>query len=282
MRNYLQGLYGEWLAGGVGLVVLLSLAYFGYHTYNSAASEKARLLAELEAAQEWNYELLVDVRERQGVIDEFQSQIENISGTVGDLTKLAKTDEELLMKYSKIYFLNENYIPSRLDVIDQKYLYEGTRNFEIHAGVQPYLENLLEEASKDEMKLLVASAYRSFQTQTALKSAYTVTYGSGANRFSADQGYSEHQLGTAVDFTTPTSGGALLQTKDPVYKWLQDHAHKYGFILSYPPNNAYYKFEPWHWRFVGVDLATDLHERGKYFYDLDQREIDKYLIKLFD
>ena len=129
----------------------------------------------------------------------------------------------------------------------------------------------------------MASAFRSFDTQASLKSGYKITYGSGANKFSADQGYSEHQLGTSVDFTTPDVGGnfSKFQT-DPAYQWLQNNAHHYGFILSYPEENTYYKFEPWHWRFVGVELASDLHGENKYFYDMDQREIDTYLIKLFD
>ena len=66
------------------------------------------------------------------------------------------------------------------------------------------------------------------------------------------------------------------------YTWLQKNAYKYGFVLSYPKDNGFYIFEPWHWRFVGQKLAGDLHDDGKFFYDLDQRDIDKYLISLFD
>ena len=53
-------------------------------------------------------------------------------------------------------------------------------------------------------------------------------------------------------------------------------------MLSYPKGNAYYIFEPWHWRFVGKDLAKDLHRHKEYFYDWDQRDIDEYLIDFFD
>ena len=110
-----------------------------------------------------------------------------------------------------------------------------------------------------------------------------MTYGSGANAFSADQGYSEHQLGTTIDFTTDAIGSSFSGFEDTAsFEWLMENAHRYGFILSYPDNNAYYQYEPWHWRFVGVDLARDLHRDEKGFYDLDQREIDTYLIKLFD
>ena len=117
-----------------------------------------------------------------------------------------------------------------------------------------------------------------------MKSTYKFTYGSGtANAFSADQGYSEHQLGTTVDFTTEAIGGAFAGfDKTSAYTWLNENAYRYGFVLSYPKNNTYYVFEPWHWRFVGVALATRLHSENRNFYDLDQREIDQYLISLFD
>jgi len=144
---------------------------------------------------------------------------------------------------------------------------------------------MLVAARTDEsIELLVASAFRSFDEQASLKSSYTVTYGAGtANQFSADQGYSEHQLGTSADFTTLAVGGNFSKFEtDPAYKWMLENAYKYGFVLSYPKGNVYYKFEPWHWRFVGTELAKRLYIDKEYFYDLGQREIDQYLIKIFD
>jgi D-alanyl-D-alanine carboxypeptidase len=86
-----------------------------------------------------------------------------------------------------------------------------------------------------------------------------------------------------MDFTTKGIGGGLDGFQStPAYQWLLDHAHEYGFVLSYPANNSYYVFEPWHWRFVGEDLADDMHDGGAHFYDWDQRKIDSYLIKIFD
>ena len=52
--------------------------------------------------------------------------------------------------------------------------------------------------------------------------------------------------------------------------------------FSYPENNTFYDFEPWHWRFVGTDLARDLRRDGVEFYEWDQRKIDEYLISIFD
>ena len=152
----------------------------------------------------------------------------------------------------------------------------------VHASVAPQLKNLLNAALAGGTTLYVRSAYRSFDEQKSLKTAYSITYGSGANAFSADQGYSEHQLGTAVDFITTGLNGQLEGFENTAaYLWLKEHCHPYRFILSYPENNKYYIFEPWHWRYVGVPLATYLHAQGKLFYDLDQRELDTYLVSLF-
>ncbi len=272
-----------WAAPILGALVLVAIAYYGALSYQQLEEEKVNLLSELESARAGNYSLMQTINEREGVIATFQGQISDISSTVGTLEKLSQTDEELLKKYSKVYFLNENYAPATLTEIDKMYLNPGSTNIQIHTEVWSYLEEMLEDAARDDIKLRVASAFRSYQTQSSLKNAYTTLYGSGANQFSADQGYSEHQLGTALDLTTEKLGANLNAfASDPAYEWLEENAHKYGFILSYPENNGYYKFEPWHWRFVGVDLARDLHGDGQHFYDLDQREIDKYLIKLFD
>lgn len=237
----------------------------------------------LEEAMLTNEELSEDLSTEKNRNEAFQNQIDDIAGTVGILDKLSKTDEELLQKYSKVYFLNEHFIPDSLTSIDKEWLYNESLDKQIHPKVNRYLEDMLEDALKDGVKLWVVSAYRSWGEQANLKGAYTVHYGSGANTFSADQGYSEHQLGTTVDFTTEGLGGGLdgfQGTK--AYTWLTDNAHKYGFTLSYPPNNAYYVFEPWHWRYVGVDLAKDLKRDNAYFYDWEQRKIDKYLISVFD
>ena len=168
--------------------------------------------------------------------------------------------------------------------IDKKYLSQPTVKKQIHKEVYPFLKELMEEALDDKMTLKINSAFRSFSEQTDLKATYKVTYGTtGANTFSADQGFSEHQLGTTLDFSSQSTNYALEgfdTTKE--FEWLQENAHRYGFVLSYPKGNKYYVYEPWHWRLVGTDLAKKLHKENKNFYDLEQRDIDKYLLEIFD
>lgn len=300
MRHLDSGAIRRFLLPGLGAAALLVGGYFFYRQSNTITTLESALsgrTAELTAAQDENKFLAEAVESLTGERDalsealqtekgrneEFAGRLADITGTVGKLDKLSKTDPELLKKYSKVYFLNEHYAPEKLKLLDKAYAYDETKELYLTAPVIPFFKDMVEEAKEDGVDLWVVSAYRSFETQKDLKSVYTVTYGSGANTFSADQGYSEHQLGTTIDFTTKGINGSLLGfDKTPAYEWLTDNAYKYGFVLSYPPNNDYYIFEPWHWRFVGTDLAGDLHDDDKYFYDLDQRTLDEYLISIFD
>jgi len=255
------------------------------------ANEEVRLLSdtleniknELAILSDEYETLREDYRAERNQNEEFEDQIDDLSGTIGNLNKLAKTDKELLQKYSKVYFLNENYTPEDIDQIDDEWILEGKDDQYFHGDAMEFLEDLLEDAKRDDIELKVVSAYRSFDEQAELKGEFTRVYGAGANTFSADQGYSEHQLGTTVDLTVESVGGTFASFADTeAFEWLQDNAYKHGFVLSYPEGNEFYIFEPWHWRFVGEDLARDLHHDEETFYEMDQRDIDEYLISIFD
>jgi LAS superfamily LD-carboxypeptidase LdcB len=277
-----------WIYTGFAFAVLTiaglgTFSSYEYKEFKKLKSAHTTTLSELETAKRENAGLELSLRDEEYARDNIEKQLGSLGNTLGTLEKLSQTDEELLKKYSKVYFLNENYTPSKLADIDTEFTFPKGNKLQIHGDVKSYLENMLKGAKSAGVDLLVASAFRSYDTQISLKNSYKMLYGSGANQFSADQGYSEHQLGTTVDFTTSAVGGVFSTFEDDsTYKWLNSNAYKYGFVLSYPKGNAYYKFEPWHWRFVGVKLATYLHNENKYFYDLDQREIDNYLVKIFD
>jgi len=277
------------------LLIILSFAFMVYKYWNLSKenlsisnklmdSEKALALTQLKLASTTDEKLKVadNLKKEKENTSLFQNQIQSLAGTVGVLEKLSQTDTELLKKYSKVYFLNENYIPPKVVTIPEKYIYEKGKVVEIHTEVWPHLQTMLESALADGVTIQIASGYRSFGTQSALKSGYKITYGSGANKFSADQGYSEHQLATTLDFTSPEINGNLVGfEKTKAYTWLLSNAHKYGFTLSYPEGNKFYVFEPWHFRFVSIPLATSLWNDKLHFYDLDQRVIDTYLLNFF-
>jgi D-alanyl-D-alanine carboxypeptidase len=293
MNGNMQFNYSKPLIYVLGFIIVASLGYGGYNYVltleelkkvgDNLALSRAEFEGKIERLETENANLAESLAVERAKNNSFEEQIGAIQGSVGVLEKLKKTDEELLKKYSKVYFLSENYVPSKLADIDSRYVYNKDETLQIHASVEWFLYNMFQGASSDGVSLRIISAYRSFGAQSSLKLSYKMTYGSGANKFSADQGYSEHQLGTALDFTTPETGESFLKfEKTTAFKWLTENAYKYGFVLSYPKGNAYYQYEPWHWRFVGVALAKYLHDNNKYFYDMDQREIDLYLISIFD
>lgn len=249
-----------------------------------ASSTIDALELEIENIRDDLNELADDYRDERNRNEEFEDQIRDLSDTLGDLDKLAKIDEELLAKYSKVYFLNENYTPTQLVQIDEDFVAPTKDDEYFHKDAYEHLEDLMKAAKRADLDLTIVSAYRSFDEQTDLKGQYKQTYGEGANAFSADQGYSEHQLGTAVDFSSPEVNHGLVQGFDQTdeFAWLEDNAHRYGFVLSYPEGNEFYVYEPWHWRFVSVDLARDLERRNTTFYEMEQREINEYLLEFFD
>jgi len=255
-------------------------------TLDSSLTETSQLLQQniQETENELSSALNEERANRNEQLNNVEQKVGNVSGTVNNLQKLSEIDKELLQKYSKVFFLNEHYAPSRVTELPDKYEYYEYKHTKVHEKVWPYLQDMLNTAKRDGVDLFVFSGFRSFEEQSALKEQYKVTYGEGtANQFSADQGYSEHQLGTTVDLITTGINGTLDGFDNTnAYEWLEDNAHRYGFVLTYPPDNQYYVFEPWHWRFVGVKLATDLHNANAYFYDWDQRKIDQYLINIFE
>ena len=110
----------------------------------------------------------------------------------------------------------------------------------------------------------VVSGFRSYSTQRDLYNSYVNRDGKElADTYSARPGYSEHQSGLAMDINM--AGDAFNNT--PEAKWLSNNAYKYGFILRYPEgktNETGYKYESWHYRYVGIDLATKLYNNGDW------------------
>ena len=277
----------------VGVVAILALAAFlgfGGYKYVGVTTELEKTLQQL-AETEQDAEILQDhldateeeLRQEKAKMDAFAKQVEEITGAVGILQQLQGTDRELLQKYSRTYFLSENYVPSQLAFIQKRHTYNSVDSQQIHAQVKPFLERMLDAAISVGNEMMVVSAYRSAYEQSQVNSRYNVLYGKGANTFSAEQGYSEHQLGTTADLTTPEIGSTFTDfEKTGAYTWLLQNAYQYGFVLSYPKDNPYYIFEPWHWRFVGVEFAALLHDQNRNFYDLDQEEINQYLLDIFD
>lgn len=129
------------------------------------------------------------------------------------------------------------------------------------------LEALVNAASAEGVKLTVASAYRSYPEQTTIYNSMVKGYGQEeADRQSARPGYSEHQTGWAADLGA-SNGTCRIETcfaDTREGKWLAANAHKHGFIIRYPKDKESvtgYNYEPWHVRFVGIELSTEMHNQ---------------------
>ena len=116
--------------------------------------------------------------------------------------------------------------------------------------------------------LLLNSGYRSFETQTAVHDRQVARLGLKAGEaLAARPGYSEHQTGLAADVSAAGQGCTIQVcfAKTKAGKWLAANAWQYGFILRYPDGQTAitgYQFEPWHFRYVGVDLATEMKSQN--------------------
>nr|WP_079529291.1 M15 family metallopeptidase [Halobacillus hunanensis] len=129
------------------------------------------------------------------------------------------------------------------------------------------LEELFAAASQDGIDLVAASGYRSYERQKSIYQQNVAERGEKeANQFSAKPGTSEHQTGLAMDVTSAQMAFKLKQSfrQTDEGEWLAEHAHEYGFIIRYPKGKSDitgYSYEPWHLRYVGTDISTEIHKQ---------------------
>lgn len=117
-------------------------------------------------------------------------------------------------------------------------------------------------AQSDGLKINLVSGYRSYDYQVDLYARHVRERGEAeADRVSARAGHSEHQTGLAMDLSNDWSLEKYFEDTE-LFKWLSENDYKYGFILRYPKDKEYitgYDYEPWHYRYVGVEVATVIH-----------------------
>ena len=166
---------------------------------------------------------------------------------------------------NKYYKLDKDYEPEDLTVINSKFA-SGTQKLRKEAADK--FEEMASDMLKENLKIYAGSTYRSYSYQEGLYNRYVKKDGfKEAETYSARAGYSEHQLGLAVDIVNGKQN--YLSEGDKEYTWLVNNSYKYGFILRYPHESEYitgYVFEDWHFRYLGIDLATKVHE-SKLTYD---------------
>jgi D-alanyl-D-alanine carboxypeptidase len=139
------------------------------------------------------------------------------------------------------------------------------------------LDDMLMAAERDGLKAAIFSGYRDYRYQAQVYAREKRNWPERVDEFIASPGHSEHQLGTAFDIAWP---GLPVQSMDErnrrLFRWVQANAHNFGFVVSYPfkryqdwPYSNRWKametdfiYEPWHLRYVGVELATEMFAAG--------------------
>lgn len=176
---------------------------------------------------------------------------------------------------NKLYFLGEDYVPKDLEKISSSYS-SGEKYLEKNAKIA--FEKMAKDAKKEGYNIRAVSTYRSYSYQKKLYSNYAASDGvEKADTYSARPGFSEHQTGLAVDVdNTKTSYTKFGNTKE--FSWMKENAYKYGFILRYTKENEFitgYMNEPWHYRYVGIDIAKYIQENPMTFEEYFVRFLDK-------
>jgi|GEM_PF-2159892 len=160
--------------------------------------------------------------------------------------------------------LSSNFSPPDLRTVNVRR--NGNQRLRSTAATQA--EALFAAANRNGHTLIAVSGYRSYATQTTVHNNHIANLGvTEARRISARPGHSEHQLGLALDLSTPDLNGQLLQrfSSTPEGRWVRNNAHRFGFIIRYPHNreaDTGFVYEPWHIRYVGVETATTIFNRG--------------------
>ncbi|NLZ39215.1 MAG: M15 family metallopeptidase [Firmicutes bacterium] len=158
-----------------------------------------------------------------------------------------------------------NYAPTDLVTIPKEMrLYDY--QYQLREEAYLHLREMWEAAKTAGCEFYVNSAYRSYEAQKRIFNDYAARHGEEkANEFSARPGQSEHQLGTTVDLAIPGYALSAQFGSTPPGQWLKENSYKYGFVMSYPEGSQEvtgYIYEPWHFRYIGVENAKRWHESG--------------------
>ena len=162
----------------------------------------------------------------------------------------------------------KDYVPTDLVTPDVPLRVPGNASMQLRQATASALEQMFTAAKAQGVSLMLSSGYRSYAYQVNLYGGYVNTEGRAvADTQSARPGYSEHQTGFAADIEPVSKNCEVAECfgDTPEGKWLAANAYSYGFIIRYNASNQAltgYEPEPWHIRYIGLGLATEMHNTG--------------------
>ncbi|HLR70753.1 MAG TPA: D-alanyl-D-alanine carboxypeptidase family protein [Pseudogracilibacillus sp.] len=172
---------------------------------------------------------------------------------------------DILVLVNKDYALPHDFEPNDLVVPDVRFPFEeDDPKKQLRKEAASALEELFSDAEKAGLNLFAQSGFRSYDRQEAIFAYNVEQHGEDhANTYSARAGESEHQTGLVMDVTSQSVNFDLITDfgETDEGKWIEDHAHEYGFIIRYPKGKediTKYQYEPWHLRYVGKKAAEEI------------------------
>ncbi len=182
-------------------------------------------------------------------------------GVPEDATKeVAQTTDcgDLLLMVGPDHTLTSDYVPPDLVYLSTYGIPARGAEDMLREEAAMQVASLVSDAAEDGIEVLVASGYRSYWEQNGTFEWFKNEYGEDAGKLSVPPGQSEHQLGTAVDFTSSDTNYELVPefAQTSAGRWLTEHAAQHGFVLSYGKDQGAttgVSYEPWHYRYVGVE-----------------------------
>lgn len=212
---------------------------------------------------------VIELTEEEVLFLEFYEMIGDVTYSYVDGEVLEVSNPESLYALAnKKNSLPASYVPEGLVIPDVKFSFEGTPDKKYLRPVAAEALELLFAAAIEEegLYLFGVSGYRSYETQERVFNYNVSQRGEEeANKVSARPGQSEHQTGLTMDVSSQSAGFSLETYfgETPEGLWVADKAHLYGFHIHYLEDKVAqtgYSYEPWHLRYLGVELATYLYE----------------------
>ena len=169
--------------------------------------------------------------------------------------------------------LSSNYIPYDLEPISLEF---SCKDKLLRHEAKIHFEKMAKKAKEDNMHIIAVSTYRSYEYQEKLYNNYVNKDGFYyAETCSARPGHSEHQTGLAVDIADLSLDYDNFEsTKE--FIWMKNNSYKYGFILRYPKASFHitgFKYEPWHYRYVGIKIAKYIHDNNITLEEYKKRNL---------
>ena len=185
-------------------------------------------------------------------------------------TEVRTTDDgNLLVIVNKEFAVSENYEPN--DMVEIDGVLSTNQNLKVKKEAYQAYKKMLAAAQEAGLNFSICSAYRSYDLQKSLYDNSLATNGKEyTEKMFAYPGKSEHHTGYAIDVTSPSMNWGLSQdfVDDPDGAWITEHCSEYGFIIRYPKGKEEitgYMYEPWHIRYVGIEVAKYITQNGLTF-----------------